>query len=279
MTNDNRDLGTLVKLEGRDAVRYERVYPHAPERVWSALIEPDSLKAWFPTSIEGLSEAVSKRRKGEKLRFIFEGDDGPALEGELRACDPPRLLEFTWGTDLLRFELAEAAGGKHCKLVFTTSFEERSHAARDASGWHACLDNLERALDGKQSVKDRPDLGELSERYREQLGSDFPRFLKGAKSADLRRELPAEGELEGKLFKSDDGLSLALVRATEDTDVAHRDLPKGGHLVVIEGTFQLHIGGHKMNLQAGAEFQVPEGAHVRGHMTKGTRVLLATPAT
>ena len=276
MTNDNRDLGTLVKLEGRDAVRYERVYPHAPDRVFRALTEPGSIKAWFPTSIEGLSEAVSKRKKGEKLRFVFEGEDGPTLEGELLACDPPRLLEYTWGTDLLRFELSEAAGGKHCKLVFTVSFEERSHAARDASGWHVCLDNLERTLDGKAPLGDRPDLGEISAKYREQLGSDFPRFLKGAGSSDLRRELPAQGELEGKLFKAD-GLTLTLVRATQDTDVAHRDLPKGGYLHVIEGSFELHIGGHKMNLAAGAEFHVPDGAHVRGRMTKGTRVLLAAP--
>lgn len=277
MTNDNRDLGALVKLEGRDAVRYERVYPHAPERVWRALIEPGSIKAWFPAAIEGLSEAVSKRKPGEKLRFVFEGEDGPTLEGELVACDPPRLLEYTWASDLLRFELTELEGGKHCKLVFTVSFEERSHAARDASGWHACLDDLERALDGKASIADRPDLAELSAKYRKAMGSDFPRFLKGTSANELRRELAAQGDIEGKVFKAD-GLNLALIRATEETDVAHRDLPKGGYLHVIEGTFQLHIGGHKMNLEAGAEFQVPDGAHVRGHMAKGTRVLLATPA-
>ena len=278
MTARNQDLGTLVKLEGRDAVRYERVYPHAPERVWRALIEPDSIKAWFPAAIHGLAAAADERRTGAKLRFVFEGDDGPELEGELRACEPPRLLEYTWGTDLLRFELSEASGGKHCKLVFTVSFEERSHAARDASGWHACLDNLERTLEGKEPVLDRPDLGELSAKYREVLGSDFPRFLKGASASDLRGELPAGGELEGKLFRAD-GLTLALVRAIDDTDVAHRDLPKGGYLHVIEGCFELHIGGHKMNLKAGAEFQVPDGAHVRGRMTKGTRLLLATPVT
>jgi uncharacterized protein YndB with AHSA1/START domain/mannose-6-phosphate isomerase-like protein (cupin superfamily) len=276
MTNHNDDLGTLVKLEGQDAVRYERVYPHAPERVFRALIEPDALKAWFPSSIEGLSEAVSKSGKGAKLRFVFADEDGPSLEGELRACDPPHLLEYTWGTDLLRFELSEATGGKHCKLVFTVSFDERSRAARDATGWHGCLDALERSLDGEPSAHDRPDLGAIGAKYRKALGGDFPRFLKGASASDLRRELPAQADLEGRLFK-DDRLTLALVRAKEDTDVAHRDLPKGGYLVVIEGTFELHIGGHQMKLEAGAEFQVPEGAHVRGRMAKGTRVLLATP--
>src|SRR5690349_13474313 len=140
----NQDLGTLVKLAGKEAVRYERVYAHAPDRVWRALVEPDSIKAWFPTSIEGLKEAAASQRVGAKLKFVFPGNDGPPQDGELKVCDPPRLLEYTWGDELLRFELSEA--GKGCKLVFFATVSERSQAPRDATGWHFCLDNLEKNL-------------------------------------------------------------------------------------------------------------------------------------
>jgi uncharacterized protein YndB with AHSA1/START domain len=278
MTQSNKqDLGTLVKLEGKEAVRYERVYPHATDRVWRALIEPASLKAWFPTTIDGLAQAANEKRTKAELTFKFEGDDGPELTGELRACDPPRMLEYTWGDDLLRFELSEAGpSGKHTKLVFTTTFGERSQASRDATGWHICLDNLSRNLEGEEPQPAGEQLTELNAAYRESLGGDFPSFLKGASADDLARELPAQG-LEGQLFKSESGVSVVLVRASRATEITHRDLPRGGYLSVIEGAFELHLGGHQMRFTPGMEFHIPEGAHVRGRMAEGTRILFAAP--
>lgn len=272
----NRNLGTLTKLDGQIAVRYERVYPHAAARVWRALIEPDSIKAWFPTTIEGLREAVVAKRTSAKLRFVFEGEDGPSLQGELRACEPERLLEYTWGDDRLRFELSSAGpNGAHCKLVFTTTFGERSQAARDATGWHMCLDNLGRNLAGDEPQPADESFTELNAAYREALGGDFPNFLKGGDASQLARELPAEG-LEGRLFASD-GVNVVLVRATRATEISHRDLPKGGYLAVIEGSFELHLGGHQMRFTPGMEFHIPEGAHVRGKIEAGSRVLFASP--
>lgn len=271
-----QDLGTMVKLGGKDAVRYERVYPHASERVWRALIEPDSLEAWFPTTIEGLAQAATDKRTHAELAFKFEGDDGPELRGQLRACEPPRLLEYTWGDDTLRFELSAAGpNGKHTKLVFTTTFGERSQAARDATGWHMCLDNLGRNLEGQQPQQAGGQFTELNAAYKESLGGDFPNFLKGANAEALARELPAEG-LEGQLFKSGSGVNVVLVRATRVTEIAHRDLPGGGYLAVIEGLFELHLGGHQMRFTSGMDFHIPEGAHVRGRMEAGTRILFAS---
>lgn len=270
-----QDLGTLTKLDGKEAVRYERVYPHATERVWRALIEPASIKAWFPTSIEGLTEAATEKRTHAKLTFKFENDDGPEQDGELRACDPPRLLEYTWGEEILRFELSEAGpSGKHTKLVFTTTFSERSQAPRDATGWHLCLDNLGRSLEGGKPQPAGEQFADLNAAYKEALGSDFPNFLKGADGGALARELPAQG-LEGQLFKSESGVNVVLVRASRATDIAHRDLPGGGYLSVIEGVFELHLGGHQMRFTPGMEFHIPEGAHVRGRMEEGTRILFA----
>jgi hypothetical protein len=55
------------------------------------------------------------------------------------------LLELTWGTDVLRIELAPDGDGT--RLTLTDTFGELGKAARDGAGWHECLDRLEAALD------------------------------------------------------------------------------------------------------------------------------------
>jgi hypothetical protein len=62
------------------------------------------------------------------------------------ACEPPALLEFTWGEDTIRFEVAPAGAG--CTLTLLDTIAERGKAARDGAGWHVCLDRLEHDLDG-----------------------------------------------------------------------------------------------------------------------------------
>ena len=44
------DRGTFVDFDGRPGVRFERTYPHPPERVWAAITEPGELAPWFPTA-------------------------------------------------------------------------------------------------------------------------------------------------------------------------------------------------------------------------------------
>jgi hypothetical protein len=63
-------------------------------------------------------------------------------------CDPPRRLEFTWGTDTLRFDLR--ADGAGTVLTLVDRIDAVGKAARDAAGWHACLDALEAHLSGEQ---------------------------------------------------------------------------------------------------------------------------------
>ena len=62
------------------------------------------------------------------------------------ACEPPSLLEFRWGSDVIRFEITPDPGG--CTFVLTDTFGELGKAARDAAGWHVCLDLLACHLDG-----------------------------------------------------------------------------------------------------------------------------------
>jgi uncharacterized protein YndB with AHSA1/START domain len=133
--------GVLEQDGDRSVLRFRRQLAHPREKVWRALTEPEHLAKWFPTSIDGECKA------GAPLRFTFPNGEGDDFEGEMIACDPPSLLEFRWGPDTLRFELEDA--GATTVLVFTDTVEEVGKAARDAAGWHACLDVLEHELAGE----------------------------------------------------------------------------------------------------------------------------------
>ena len=134
--------GTLTTKGNRVELRFERRLTHPPEKVWRALTDSKELAHWFPARIEGAREA------GAELRFFFEqGDPGT---GKISVFDPPRVLEYTWEGDLLRWELKPEGTG--CLLVFTTVPADRANVARDATGWHFCLDNLEAAVDGNPAA-------------------------------------------------------------------------------------------------------------------------------
>jgi uncharacterized protein YndB with AHSA1/START domain len=133
--------GQLEQVAGRWQIKFVRELPHPPEKVWRALTEPKHLAAWFPNDIEG------ERVAGAPLRFVFRHGEAPDFEGKMITFDPPSLLEFTWGEDVLRFELR--AEGRSTVLTFTDTIEELGKAARDTAGWHECLDLLEYDLNGE----------------------------------------------------------------------------------------------------------------------------------
>ena len=159
---DDKAAGTLeVADDGRYVLRFERPLAHPPEKVWGALTEPDQLRHWFPTDIEG------ERRLGAPIRFVFRENapsaadmpellehDPEDLDGEFTEFDPPRVLAYRWGDEHLRWELEPTADG--CHLAFAHTFDEhsgiphpgggRKRAARDASGWDVCLAMLEALL-------------------------------------------------------------------------------------------------------------------------------------
>ena len=134
--------GLLEQVDGGWRLRFTRRYAHRPEKVWRALTEPEHLAAWFPTMIEFPD---GQRVAGAKLRFTFPNGEAPPFDGELLAYAPPEVLELRWGTDVLRFELR--ADGEGTELTLLDLLDEKGKAARDAAGWHVCLDNLAAHLD------------------------------------------------------------------------------------------------------------------------------------
>jgi uncharacterized protein YndB with AHSA1/START domain len=135
------DLGVLERGSDEVTLRVTRRLAHPPTKVWRALTDPEHLAAWFPTTVEG------GLVPGATLRFNFRDVNLPGFEGTVLACDPPRLLEFIWGDERLRFSLTP--DGQHTVLSFSASFAEIGRAARDAAGWHVCLDVLACDLAGE----------------------------------------------------------------------------------------------------------------------------------
>jgi uncharacterized protein YndB with AHSA1/START domain len=145
------DQGTLIHVDGKPALRFERRYPHPMDRVWRAISDPAEMARWFPSNVEGQravgadlaffdeAQRAAAREAGEPTR-----DDGPELHGRVVAYDPPKVFAFTWGPELLRFELVP--DGADTRLLFTQILSHQSVAARNGSGWHMCLGALDEVL-------------------------------------------------------------------------------------------------------------------------------------
>jgi uncharacterized protein YndB with AHSA1/START domain len=143
------DYGVLDRADGRVTLRFTRRLAHSPQKVWRALTEPGHLAAWFPTTIDG------ERVAGAKLSFAFAEVAVPVMDGEMLAWDPPSRMELTWGDETLRFELAPDGDGTVLRL--SASFDELGKAARDAAGWHSCLDLLAGEVSGQAPAWQRDD--------------------------------------------------------------------------------------------------------------------------
>jgi uncharacterized protein YndB with AHSA1/START domain len=138
--NSNNVDGMLERVADGWRLVFTRRLAHPSEKVWRAIVEAEHRDAWFPQRIEG------EWRVGAPLRFVSESG---GFEGEVLAFEPPRLVEMRWGTDRIRLEVQPDGDG--CVLTLSDTFAEQGKAARDAAGWHACLDGLESELAGERA--------------------------------------------------------------------------------------------------------------------------------
>jgi uncharacterized protein YndB with AHSA1/START domain len=150
-------LGTVHRDGEVVVLTYERELAHPPEKVWRAITESEHLHHWFPADI------VGERVPGAELRFVFwpetveqAGDeveavgvplDDPSLPGRLITWEPPRLLELTWDTEQLRFDLDPVDGGTRLRLTVRASEPGPRGYQSTAAGYHVCLDALAAHLD------------------------------------------------------------------------------------------------------------------------------------
>ena len=144
--NTTFEPGPLADVERRaDGDRWTlvfvRVLRHAPERVWAALTEPAQLEAWAPFTVDRDLGST-----GDATLTMIDGAVAEELPASVRRAEPPMLLEYTWGSDLLRWTLEPADAGTRLTLEHTLG--DRDWVPKVAAGWHLCLDVAERLLDG-----------------------------------------------------------------------------------------------------------------------------------
>lgn len=144
--------GSYEQIDGSPVVRFERTFPHPVSEVWDAVTDPTRLAAWFPTTVQ-----FGALRAGEPITFRFPEDRYPAMDGVFREVDPPRRLVFTWGDDVLAFELEPRDGAGACRLAFSVVLDSADKAARDAAGWDGCLDGLDAVVAGDVPRPSSPD--------------------------------------------------------------------------------------------------------------------------
>jgi uncharacterized protein YndB with AHSA1/START domain len=140
---------TLDTIGGKTVLRFERRLAHPPEKVFRAISDPAELRHWFPATVQ------AELRPGAPMTFTFEGDAIEPLAGEILEVEPPKLLVYTWGDDVLRWEILPEAGG--CRLFFSQTLAEDGASggvpgtARNAAGWDVCLAALRARLDGEEA--------------------------------------------------------------------------------------------------------------------------------
>lgn len=128
---------TLITDRARPAVRLERRLPDPPPIVWLALTDREQLRSWFPCDVMvegGLWEV------GAAITFPFPSEViDMTLTGEVLEVDEPSVLTFSWGDEVLRFELTPQDRGTLLVLIDELP---PGTAARNAAGWDVCLDRL-----------------------------------------------------------------------------------------------------------------------------------------
>lgn len=135
-------LGAIEATGETRSLHFDRVFPYPPEKVWSALTEPDRLAQWFTT-------ADVDAREGGSVSFDF-GEHG-VCSGRITAYEPPKVLEYEWvfpdgPRSVVRWELRGESGATQVSIAHTLMPPDS--ATGYAAGWHAYLDSLDAHLAG-----------------------------------------------------------------------------------------------------------------------------------
>nr|WP_221379444.1 SRPBCC family protein [Actinoplanes polyasparticus] len=140
------DLGSAggARLEGQGepwTLVFIRELRQPPAVVWEALTDPAELDQWAP-----FSAARNLNEPGATTLTMVDGDEKLDTPAEIRVVEPPAVLEYSWGADLLRWELEAAGSGT--RLTLRHTLVEPSDHASVATGWHVCVVVLQHLLDG-----------------------------------------------------------------------------------------------------------------------------------
>lgn len=157
-------IDDYASLIAADTARIQRLLPGPIERVWAYLTESGKRSQW-------LAGGAMELHVGGKVDLLFrhaELSDAPGAApahhahmeaqghlntGRVTACEPPRLLAYTWGENHgdpseVRFDL-EPRDGKVLLTVTHRRLDGHGTLISVAGGWHTHLDILADRLHGR----------------------------------------------------------------------------------------------------------------------------------
>ena len=115
---------------------------HPPAAVWKALTDPQHLREWAPFDADRNLGTVGT------AKLSTAGAPAPHVsETRVKRADAPKVLEFSWGEQDIRWELEPLEGGG-TQLTLWHNIDRR-FIAMGAAGWHICFDVLEQFLAGQ----------------------------------------------------------------------------------------------------------------------------------
>ncbi|WP_042145206.1 SRPBCC family protein [Paucisalibacillus sp. EB02] len=155
-------LANIKKESNEYVVTYVRLLDHPLKDVWEMITYNDKLSLWF--------NELHVVKLGLDGYLRFDMGDGTYERMDITDFEENAVLEYTWGEDLVRFELTDL--GTSTKLVLIEKVSKLTdHTPKDLAGWHVCLDVIAAILD-KIEVENRIDNWKYwFEEYREQLKS------------------------------------------------------------------------------------------------------------
>lgn len=141
-------------------VRLVRLLPGPIDRVWDYIIDPEKRARWFCGGVwdqkAGGKVVFAMRHKNlapdetPPAEYAKVQDPGVTFEGRVIRCEPPRLLEFTFGGEdsVVTFELAPEGDKVRLLLSHRASGPDLAEVGSFATGWHIHFGMLIALLEG-----------------------------------------------------------------------------------------------------------------------------------
>lgn len=154
------DFGTMTTDGATRSLRFERVLPHPPAAVWTALTEPERLGEWL---------AAAEVEGGLGGTITLDFGEGGTEKCRISVWDPPRSLVYDWNfvgesPSRVSWDLQVVDDGAATRLTLEHTLLDAGVAPDYGAGWHAHLDQLAGHLAGEVPAWDAL-FAELRPRY------------------------------------------------------------------------------------------------------------------
>jgi uncharacterized protein YndB with AHSA1/START domain len=132
--------GAQVRKDGETwTLVLVRELRHPPDTVWQALTDPAHLREWAPFDAD-----ANLGTAGATVQLSTVGVATPLVtETTVTRAEAPRVLEYNWGAQNIRWELEATSGGTRLTLWHNI---DRRYISMGAAGWHICFDVLDHLL-------------------------------------------------------------------------------------------------------------------------------------